>query len=256
MNKNAPVYVFAVALAYLAMLLVTAPAALVAQLVQRHSAAVMYLELAEGSLWNGKARAAHVSMGERLIVFSNPAWQIRWISLLRGELALAIKYESSGKLSTATVSWGRNRLAVEDTDLDLPFPLLHVLMPPMEKVISGGGLSLHTKQFVLGDNIFSGGGELILENAISPFSKLAPVGSYRFSLTGEKDRVVMRMKTERGALQMTGSGEWSRQGGVMFRGTADADPSRRSDLAPLLGLLGQEASGGARAIVFGSGGAR
>lgn len=255
MNKSRLGYFAALAALFMAMLLATAPASLASWLLQRNFGSAVALEQAEGGLWAGKAKALHVMLSGDPVVIPNLAWRVRWGSLLKGEIALALAYGADGK-SSATVFLGWNQAGIEDVDAVLPAPLLPGMMPAMRNALPDGELTLRSKRLVLKEGEFSGGAELVWANAGSALSPVNPLGDYRFQIAGDKQRVLIRAETLKGALHFAGSGEWSTKEGLRFTGTAGAEPSRRAELEPVLNLFGAGDRNGSRVIAFRVGGKR
>lgn len=72
----------------------------------------------------------------------------------------------------------------------------------------------------------------------SALSTLRPLGDYRLSLKGDQQGLQMDLQTLNGDLNLSGKGQWS-DGGMRFRGVAEASPERLNVLSTLLNLLGR-----------------
>lgn len=247
-------YVIAAAVLFLALLLATAPASLAAWLVERNFGPTVTLEQAEGGLWAGKAKALHVMLSGSPVVIPDLIWRVRWESLFKGEIALEIAYGAGGKSSAGTVILGWNQAGIENVDAVLPSKLLPEMLPIMRNAFSGGELTLRSKKLARKENEFSGEAELVWTNVGSPLTPVNPLGDYRFQITGDKPRVLIRAETLKGPLQFAGNGEWSMKEGLRFTGSANAEPSRRAELEPVLNLFGAEGQNGTRIIALRIGG--
>ncbi|MHB1619954.1 MAG: type II secretion system protein N [Sulfuricella sp.] len=256
MKKSHLGYVIAASVLFLVMLLATAPASLASWLVQRNFGPAVALEQAEGGLWAGQAKALHVMLSGNPVVIPDLTWRVRWGALFKGEIALALAYGAGGKLSAGTVFLGWNQAGIENVDAVLPAELLPEMIPLMRNAFSGGELTLRSKKLVRKEGEFSGEAELVWANVGSALTSVNPLGDYRFQITGDKQRVLIRAETLRGALRFAGNGEWSMQEGLRFTGSASAEPSRRAELDPVLNLFGAADQNGNRVIAFRLGGKR
>lgn len=245
-----PGYLIASALLFLAMLLVTAPAGLASWLLVRNFGPSVMLEQAEGGLWAGKTKALHVMLSGNPVVIPDFSWRVRWGALFKGELALALTYGADGKSSAGTVFLGWNQAGIENVDAILPSQLLPELIPIMRNAFSGGELALRSKKLVRKEGEFSGEAELVWTNVGSALSPVNPLGDYRFQITGDKQRALIRAETIKGVLHFAGNGEWSMKEGLRFTGSANAEPSRRAELEPVLNLFGAEDQNGTWVIAL------
>lgn len=254
MKKSRLGTIIAVAALFPALLLATAPASLAAWLVQRNFGPNVVLEQAEGGLWAGRAKALHVMLSGHPVAIRNLTWRVRWAALLKGEIALVLAYGADGSSSAGTVFLGWGRAGIENAEAVLPAQLLPALIPLMRNAFSGGELTLRSNKLVLREGESSGAAELVWANVGSALSPVNPLGDYRFQVTGDKRRVLIRAETLKGALNFAGNGEWSMQEGLRFDGSASAEPSRRAELEPVLNLFGAEGRNGSRVIALRLGG--
>ncbi len=256
MRKSRLGYVIAAAALFLALLLATAPASLASWLVQRNFGPAVVLEQAEGGLWAGKAKALHVMLSGSSVVIPALTWRVRWGALFKGEIALEIAYGAAGKPSAGTVFLGWNQAGIENVDAVLPAKPLPEMIPVLRNAFSGGELTLRSKKLVRKAGEFSGAAELVWANVGSALTPVNPLGDYRFQITGDKQRVLIRAETLRGALHLAGNGEWSTKEGLRFTASANAEPARRAELEPVLKLFGAADRNGNRIIALRLGGDR
>ena len=89
--------------------------------------------------------------------------------------------------------------------------------------------------------------ELALEGVSSRLTTLETLGSYRVTLTGERNGpTLLTVTTQEGPLQLSGNGTWG-PGGVKFRGEARAESADEAALSNLLNIIGRR--DGARSII-------
>lgn len=72
----------------------------------------------------------------------------------------------------------------------------------------------------------------------SRVSTVSPLGSYRLSVVGG-DVVRLELATDRGALQLSGTGQWAAGAPFRFNGKASAAPQEQAALENLLNIIGR-----------------
>jgi general secretion pathway protein N len=157
---------------------------------------------------------------------------------INGELELDLK-PGFGRFELAVASGG-------DWAARLPAGWLAGLGTPWNTLQLGGSLRLTARElrfeWVQGRLIQSGEAQLDLVNLSSRISTLAPLGSYRFSLTADganPGTTQMRLTTLEGGLQLSGQGSLSPGGKSRFMGEAMAAPGREEALNNLLNIIGR-----------------
>jgi general secretion pathway protein N len=132
--------------------------------------------------------------------------------------------------------------------------LLAGLGTPWNTLQLGGSLRLSARelrlQWVQGRWLQSGELHLDLLNLSSRVSTVAPLGSYRLSLSadaGTPGVSTLRLSTLEGALQLSGAGTLSSGGKSRFTGEAGAAPGREEALNNLLNIIGRRQ--GARSVL-------
>jgi len=165
---------------------------------------------------------------------------------LNGNLTLAIK-PGFGRIQVTLVS------PPADWVGHWPGELLGGLGTPWNTLKVGGTVRLSTPGLTLesvqGRWRITGQATLDLQNASSRVSTLDPLGSYRFTITGDPANPgtsQLTLGTVQGSLQLSGTGTWG-PGGVRFRGEAAATPGDETALNNLLNIIGRR--NGARSVI-------
>jgi general secretion pathway protein N len=114
----------------------------------------------------------------------------------------------------------------------------NTLQPSGSLQLSSPGLALEQVQ---GRWRFEGGAELELAAMSSRVSTLDVLGSYRISLAGDPahgDAATVQLRTTSGALQLSGSGQWT-AARLRFNGQASAAAGFEAVLGNLLNIIGR-----------------
>jgi general secretion pathway protein N len=228
-----------------------APADWLARAVQQASDGRLLLADASGTVWTGSAVVVLTggagsqdasALPGRLHWQLRPTWQGLTIAARQG---CCINGDWAVELRPG---WGRAELRLPARPEGVgqwPASWLTGLGTPWNTLRLGGVLRLSTPGL---DVTWSGGqaqlgGSLDLDmlGASSRLSPLATLGSYRLSLraaAGGATPVSLQLSTLEGALQLTGSGQWT---GTQwrFRGEARAGEGQESALANLLNIIGR-----------------
>jgi general secretion pathway protein N len=109
---------------------------------------------------------------------------------------------------------------------------------PFNTVRPGGTLALRWTEIEVGRSGLSGSMELDWRDAQSALSPIAPLGSYRLSITGTGEAARIRLETVAGPLRLEGSGTL-RGWRVSFKGLASVEPDMQAALNGLIGVLGR-----------------
>ncbi len=229
-------------------LLLFAPATWLAAAVAQATDQRLLLTDARGTVWRGSAvpvltggvgsRDASALPGrlDWRLAPSGLAWalQLRQACCINGDLALRLQ-----------PGWGRVRVELPGRagaigqwpaawlqGLGTPW---NTLQPTGSLQLSSPGLSMESVQ---GRWRFEGNAELTLQAIASRVSTLDELGNYSLVLAGGADTASLQLSTIRGALLLSGSGQWV---GAKFRfqGQASAAPGSEAVLNNLLNIIGR-----------------
>ncbi|NCT83752.1 MAG: type II secretion system protein N [Comamonadaceae bacterium] len=213
-----------------------------------------------GSVWNGSGVLVLTGGAGSRDAAALPG-RLHWRMGLKGRgLQLAARQDCciNGDLLLG-IQPGLGRMAVSvDNQADwlarLPADLLAGLGTPWNTLQLGGSLRLSARELRLESvqGRWRQFGELQLEllNMSSRLSTLAPLGSYRLSLTGDSANPgvsTLQLSTLEGALQLSGVGTLNAGGKSRFTGEAGAAPGREEALNNLLNIIGRRQ--GARSVL-------
>jgi general secretion pathway protein N len=241
-------------------LILFAPASWLARALASATSEHLLIVDTRGSIWDGSgilvltggpgSRDAAVLPG-----------RLRWRMSLKGVgLQLAARQDcciNGDLLVGIKPGFGQLQLSVEnraDWLARLPAGLLSGLGTPWNTLQLGGSLRLSARElrlhWVQGRWLQFGELHLDLLNLSSRVSTVAPLGSYRLSLTADAANPgvsTLRLSTLEGALQLSGVGTLSSGGKGRFTGEAGAAPGREEALNNLLNIIGRRQ--GARSVL-------
>ena len=213
-----------------------------------------------GSIWNGSGVLVLTGGAGSRDASALPG-RLHWRMSLKGMgLQLAARQDCciNGELLLG-IQPGLGRMAISvDNKADwlgrLPAGVLAGLGTPWNTLQLGGSLRLSARDLrlesVQGRWRQFGELQLDLANLSSRVSTVAPLGSYRFTVTadpGNPGVSTLRLSTLEGALQLSGVGTLTSGGKSRFTGEAGAAPGREEALNNLLNIIGRRQ--GARSVL-------
>lgn len=243
-----------------AALIAFAPASWLARALASASNEHLLIVDTRGSVWNGSGVLVLTGGAGSRDASALPG-RLHWQMSVKGlALQLAARQDCciNGELLLGIKpGFGRMDLSV-DTKADwlarVPAGLLAGLGTPWNTLQLGGSLRLSARDLRLESvqGRWRQFGELQLDllNLSSRVSTVAPLGSYRFTVTadpGNPGVSTMRLSTLEGALQLSGVGVLNPGGKSRFTGEAGAAPGREEALNNLLNIIGRRQ--GARSIL-------
>jgi general secretion pathway protein N len=213
-----------------------------------------------GSIWNGSGVLVLTGGAGSRDASALPG-RLQWRMGIKGlGLQLAARQDCciNGALLLG-LKPGLGRLEVSvDSQADwlarLPATLLSGLGTPWNTLQLGGSVRLSAQELrietVQGRWRQFGTLQLDLVNLSSRMSTVAPLGSYRLTLTADNANPgvsALRLSTLEGALQLSGTGVLNSGGKSRFTGEAMAAPGREDALNNLLNIIGRRQ--GARSVL-------
>ncbi len=214
---------------YVIFLVATIPATFINTLLAHYLDQNIQIANAQGTLWHGSGS---------LDGMEEINWKIKTPELLLGHLhALVVSNDAAHPMD---VFISPARIELKHITLTLPATLLSDFGRPLKLMAPGGRLRLSIEDFSVSDT-FLGNVDLNWQNASSALSRVSPIGTYHFHITGLGHHLNIHLDTQDGPLFLAGKGNWSLQGGMYFTGTAR---SENEQLLALLNLVGKPAENG------------
>jgi general secretion pathway protein N len=231
------------ALAVAATVLVFLPAAWLGPMVERQTGGRLTLGDAQGTLWRGSAFIGGAPGEGGSVTPLLPgrfSWRLSPLVLfgqvsmeLANDKALALPVRITGSWSQWQVSAG---------ELLLPAEGLAGLGAPLNTLAPSGVIKLSWNLLDIARQgqtvVVQGRTVLSLTDMGSRMSPIKPLGSYEMAMDWRGQRADLSLRTIRGALLLSGSGNLE-NGRLRFSGQAQAAQGYEDTLGNLLNLLGQ-----------------
>lgn len=241
-----PRYVgFGVAL-YVVFLVATLPASWLAYGLERVSAVRVRLLEPSGTIWRGEG----VPVPKVTVPGPLPPrlrWQVSPLYLLAGRLRAVIESADPEARLQSKVTFTRGRLVVADLEATLPARIATTVYGAASYFGPEGTVRIQAKDIDLRDGYLAGELAATWERAELRGMGVRPVGTYRLQASANGKRAEFKVATLDGDLRVAADGdwEWERGGRLRARGTAQL-ASPRSDVEPVLSMLGRDKGGGLR----------
>ncbi|SAI39572.1 general secretion pathway protein N [Bordetella ansorpii] len=183
---------------------------------------------ASGTLWSGTAWIALGSPQSRRMLTEPVQWRWNGASVdvrhpyLRGPVKL---------------SFGLGGVSVSAQQATLPAAVLAGMGTPWNTMSPGGQIDVQWRAFTPGTLAQGTLADIYWRNASAAMAPIAPIGDYHVRLEGSGRNIKITLSTDKGALQLTGQGEWTGRR-LNFQGRAKAsDKASDTEQAALTGLL-------------------
>jgi hypothetical protein len=241
-----PKYVGYGILLYVVFLAATIPAAWLGYALERSGAAKVRLLEPSGTVWRG----------EGVLVPAGPSaapppprirWELSPLWLFAGRARVTIDSADKDASLRARLTLARGALTITELEAALPARLAGAFYARAGFFGPEGTLRLRADDIELREGWLSGEASAIWERAELRGMGMRPAGTYRLVAKATGQRADFKLATVEGDLRVAGDGDWdlARGGLLRFKGTA-ALAAARSDLEPLLPMLGRERGDGER----------
>jgi general secretion pathway protein N len=230
------------AIAFIAALIVFAPATLIDTRLAQATHGRLRLVEARGSLWSGtgwiEIRDADGTAG----VAKRLAWRVLPLSLLRGHLVAQVELDQATKPFPVTLSL--TRIDIANAGINLPAAALGLGMPKLAPFRLTGEVLLNIPHLTLERGRMNGDATLQWRAAGSALTPVSPLGDYEVRFKAAGPVMNAELRTLEGPLQLEGKGTFSNNAAPGFFITARVAAPQQEQLIPLLRLVAVERSAG------------
>lgn len=236
------------ALAFFVMLIVTAPATLLAKVVESVSNGQLVLANASGTIWQGSATPAIRQRAGSLLALEKLHWEILLLPVLTGKLSSQFRWENNVQEKPMLVTLSMDQLELNNAVLPLTAGLLGEISPLLQPVQLSGQVYIQSEKFILTMQGVNGSAVAEWSNAGSVLSPVKPLGNYRMNLTGAGERLDIELSTISGVLLLEGKGSFTAKQGLHFQVSARASADSKGSINELLSNFGPESSPGVHTL--------
>lgn len=257
-----------------AVVVVTAPANWIARWVASRSNGHVLLADARGTVWAGSAVLAFAGSGlgldpalpsgrrstsPRVEELALPG-RVNWtLELSRGLAPVLQLTQDAVLLQPTEVRYVDGALRIAAGGANVPASLLRLVGAPLNTLDPDGRCELRWADLVSGaGGSWIGSGTLRVIGLALAVSPVRPLGDYRVAWTSEANGLSWTLATERGPLELRGTGRVGRavEVHVTARAAADAPTAVAKRLDPLLDVVGRRSPGSEATFDLGSGAVR
>jgi general secretion pathway protein N len=233
--------------AYGVFLVATVPATWIAGRVAGATQGQVIPANAEGTLWNGSARA-DVRLPATAFAIDDMRWRFLPSRLLAGRIAFAIEARVAGLQGNFEAARGPLAWSVRDLKAAGDAAALARIFPLAAAWQPAGAIAVEAEQLSWDGRQVSGAATAEWRDAALSLSAARPLGSWRAQANAEGGAFKITLATAKGPLRLSGNGTLPMQGRFTFAGEARAEAGRERELEALLDLLGSRRADGARAF--------
>jgi general secretion pathway protein N len=252
MKKRGLLYVIFGLVFYLIFIIIETPASWLAWGLSYYTHNTVHLDPLSGSLWHGNGRLVINYPPSVPHDFGQTEWSINPLWLLTGRVQLSLETDATDRKIKTTLGISKESFILNDTDAAFPAIFVSQLYPPAALIGPQGQVRLRTSNLVFGRQILEGNATLEWQGAGSSLSNVSPLGDYRLEIVGVGKTADLKLSTARGALELTGQGQWQLQNGQLHLNGSATPRERLTELEPLLKLFGGDQGNGKRQLVLSS----
>ena len=235
-------------IAFMVTLAVTAPASLLARMVEAGSNGHFVLANAGGTVWHGSATPAIRQRTGNLVVLEKLHWDVAWLPLFTGKIITQLRWENVEQALPMVATISLSQIELRNAILPLQAAILGELTPMLQPVQLSGKMQIKSDLFTFAKSGINGNAIADWTNAGSVLSSVNPLGSSRINLAGAGERLDVTLNTTSGVLLLEGKGSFTRNQGLKFQATARAAAESKGSLDELLNNFGPESAPGVHAI--------
>jgi general secretion pathway protein N len=233
--------------AYAAFLVGTVPARVVAPRIEAATGGRVALHDAEGTAWDGSARAVIATPGGRLAL-DRLEWRFKPARLLAARVAFDVSASAPTLIATLEAARSPTRWEFAGVDAAAGAEALIAAVPWISAWRPEGRVALTSPALATDGTDLHGEARIEWRGAAVGLSEVNPLGTYRVDVAGRGPLADLVLATVDGPLRLSGKGTLTLPTRLEFSGEARAQGANAAALEPLMNLLGPRRPDGARAL--------
>lgn len=187
-----------------------------------------------GTVWKGRTQLVFVGHDGTILPMSSIQWGWQPADLLAGKITWQLYSEGR----PAKLTWGFSGWQVDGLSFSMPFAAFAELSPLLKTLGLAGQLKIQVDHFAHQSGEYVGAVKTTWLAAMSRLTPVAPLGCYTFDMTGEGQKLALRVNTLQGVLSIEGKGSWQPGSQLSLSGRAQSVPERYEALKPLMLMFG------------------
>jgi general secretion pathway protein N len=235
---------------YLLFLIIEMPASWFAWGLNSFTHGTVRLDPIAGTMWHGTGKVVLYYPQNTPHDLGMTEWRLNPLWLVAGCLQSNWQNISPDAHINVTIRLSSGKVELIDTEASFQARSAGAFYPPAALISPLGEVKLHIGRIAMDNNGMEGDADIQWQGAGSSLTTVQPLGDYRLEITGAGKTANLKLSTVRGALELTGQGQWqtkTRQ--LQFNGFA-LPRERVSELDPLLKLLGNNQGDGKWALTI------
>jgi general secretion pathway protein N len=236
------------AFVFVVTLIATAPATLLAKIMEGSSNGQLLLVNATGTVWQGSASPAIRQRSGKLIVLEKLHWDVAFLPLFTGKMRIDFQWENVAQALPMVVTISLNQIELRNAVIPLHASVLGELTPLLQPVQLRGQMLIKSDQFTFSRQGLTGNAVADWLAAGSVLSNVDPLGNYRINLVGAGERLDLVLMTLSGALLLEGRGSFAAKQGLSFQVSARAAAESKGSLDELLSNFGPQTAPGVHTL--------
>lgn len=229
-------------------LLLTAPATLLAGIVEAFSKGKFVLANASGTVWKGSATPAIRQRSGSFLTMGNLHWDVELLSLFTGKLVTQFRWDNVDQRQPMVATMTFKKIELRNAVFPLQAGIFGELSPVLQTAQLSGQLLITSDQFIFSKQGLVGNAVANWMNAGSVLSSVSPLGSYHINISAEGERIDATLMTLSGLLLLEGRGGFTDGQNLDFQATARATEASKGRINEFLNNLGPEISPGVHTI--------
>ncbi len=252
MKKRGLLYAIFGLVFYLLFLIVELPASWFAWGLNHLTHGSIQLDPITGSLWQGTGRLVFYYPPTVPHDLGNNEWHVNPLWLFAGHVQMTWLSNAPDSRLDTTIRLSSGIVELLDTEATFTAQSVEAVYPAASLISPQGQVQLHINKLTLKQDGVTGDGVIQWLDAGSTISTVRPLGDYRLDIIGAGKTANLKLSTLRGALELTGQGQWQiGTGQIQFTGNATAH-EHATELESLLTLFGADQGNGQRRFTLNS----
>jgi general secretion pathway protein N len=227
---------------YIAFIVLMLPATLLDAAFDARTVGRVRIADAQGTVWAGRGRLEVRDPNGGDAIGIGTRW--KWKPSLGAPAAVSLDFGAGQGAVAIFALTSPNDVRVSHLALELPARILGLFIPGVRAARLSGDLRVESETLLLSNRGIVGSGKVRWLDAGSTLVNVWPMGSYTAGIEVGLEGGAVRAQTLKGPLRLDGNLGWSKSARPEWQLRATAPAAFRSQLEPLLRMVGQKIGDG------------